>query len=268
VFKLLLPVLSIAVVAMTAAGQSDDRDRGTFPMQRADSNNDGEVSWAEVHRFAPRYSKGQFKKLDKNGDGLLSKADVRKPSEGFPEGDRLKAILRRADADKNNRVTQQELEATAPQLATRGFARLDSNKDGVITKADLDNINNREERSPQTIREADENGDGLWSYAELKTVFPRVQERAFNGADGDGDGSLDSNELEAFRRAARKQKERSTQQANVRGNAIEKILESDKNNDGEVSFEELVAAKPGFPREAFDRNDRNKDGVVTQADLS
>jgi len=264
-------MFSVVIVATIASAQSESRTHGSFPMERADGNNDGEVSWREVHKFAPRYSRKQFNNLDRNGDGLLTKADVRKRPDGanasFPEGERLKAILRRADANDDDRVTKQELEATAPQLATRGFTRLDANKDGAITEADLKKVNNISKPDQKTVREADVNGDGLWSYAELKTVATRLNEEAFNSADSDDDGLLNSEELAALRRAAKQRTERSTQQAQVRRDTIEKVLESDTDDDGEVSFEELIAAKPGFPRKAFDRNDRNKDGVVTRADL-
>ena len=36
--------------------------------------------------------------------------------------------------------------------------------------------------------------------------------------------------------------------------------------DGSVTFDELTTAKAGFPREAFDRADRNKDGVISTDD--
>ena len=52
-----------------------------------------------------------------------------------------------------------------------------------------------------------------------------------------------------------------------KGGAAARLLETDPNKDGKVSFDEIAAAKPGFPREAFDKADTNKDGVVSSDDV-
>jgi len=276
--RLLVGVLAVVLVSYAGTAQPQKRSGGTFPMERADANSDGNVSWAEVREVAPRFTQERFNDLDKNGDGLLSKADAPKRSGGakgkLPEGDRLIAILRRADEDGNDRVTKKELMATAPQLAKRGFARLDTNKDGAISEADFNKPKKNARGggpTPQAIKRADANGDGQWSYAEIKTVAKQLPERAFNRADDDGDGVLNAKELQALRRSGNQQSKRAdnnTEQAKVRRDAIDKILKSDSNSDGSVSFEELTAAKPGFPRNTFNRSDRNNDGVVSSSDIS
>ncbi len=271
--KWLITVFAVAGLAFAANAQPPKRAAGTFPMERADSNGDGEVSWAEVHAVAPKLSKERFNAMDRNGDGLLSKADVASRAKGaktaLPQGEQLRAILRRADADGDQKVTKEELEASAPQLAKRGFARLDLNKDGVISAADRKNTAKPGTPSQKAIEQADANGDGLWSYEELKTVAKQLQPRAFRSVDGNGDGLLNANELQALRRTAERQPKRSAANTNpsqTKLDAVNKILQADADGDGGVTFEELVAAKPGYPRSAFDRNDGNKDGVISTAD--
>lgn len=268
-----ITVFAVAGVAFASNAQPPKRPAGAFPMERADRNGDGEVSWAEVHAMAPNFTQDRFNKLDRNGDGLLSKADVAsRPNaakNALPQGEQLQAILRRADADGDKKVTKEELEASAPQLAKRGFARLDLNKDGVISAADRKNTGTPGAPSQKAIERADANGDGLWSYEELKTVAKQLQTRAFRSADRDGDDLLNADELQALRRMAKGQSNRppaKTEQAQTKLDAVNKILQSDTDGDGGVTFDELVAAKPGYPRSTFDRNDRNNDGVITSAD--
>ncbi len=270
----LVTVFSVGILSLCAVAQPQKRAPGSFPMERADANGDKKVSWSEVRKVAPRFTQERFNNLDRNGDGLLSKADTpeqrAKGAAGkFPQGEQLVAILRRADADGDNRVTKAELEVAAPQLAKRGFARLDTNKDGVITEVDLKKSENPGTPSPRAIQQADANGDGHWSFKELKTVAKRLPKEMFDRVDKDRDGLLNADEIKTLRREATRQPNRpggNSEQANVRRDAIEKVLRSDANGDGGVTFEELVAAKPGFPRSTFDRNDRNNDGVVSKAD--
>lgn len=268
-----VPITAV-LAAIVADAQPAQRGGGSFPMQRADANGDGRVSWSEARKTAPGISQERFNNLDRNGDGLLSKADVSRDQNrsrgNFPQGEQLAAILRRADADGDGRVTKRELQASAPRLARSGFARLDVNKDGVISEADFRDARNSVGPSPQAIRRADANGDGFWSYEEIKRVAKQLPERAFKSVDEDGDGLLNSNELQALRRLGNRPSNRSrnnAQTSSYRRDSVEKLLDSDTNRDGGVTFEELVAAKPGYPRVNFDGNDRNNDGVVSGADV-
>lgn len=50
----------------------------------------------------------------------------------------------------------------------------------------------------QTLPEiADADGNGLWSVAELQTVFPDLTEEAFTSIDANADGGVDQAELTA-----------------------------------------------------------------------
>jgi Ca2+-binding EF-hand superfamily protein len=83
-----------------------------------------------------------------------------------------------------------------------------------------------------------------------------MPEERFKRLDRNGDGALSP----ADKPAGRPRKS---------GNhkaMIEKLHGADTDGDGKVTYEEVTAAKPGFPREAFDRADRNGDGVLSQDD--
>lgn len=45
------------------------------------------------------------------------------------------------------------------------------------------------------LSEIDTNGDGVISMEEAKVAMPDLSEEAFGGADADGDGSLNAEEL-------------------------------------------------------------------------
>lgn len=45
------------------------------------------------------------------------------------------------------------------------------------------------------LSEIDTNGDGVISMEEAKVAMPDLSEEAFSGADADGDGSLNAEEL-------------------------------------------------------------------------
>jgi len=44
------------------------------------------------------------------------------------------------------------------------------------------------------------------------------------------------------------------------------FLEADKNDDGQVTYEELLVVAPNFPKARFEALDRNKDGVLSHED--
>ena len=46
------------------------------------------------------------------------------------------------------------------------------------------------------------------------------------------------------------------------------IEKNDANKDGQLTYEEMTAVRPGYPRDAFDQLDSNKDGVISSADAA
>jgi Ca2+-binding EF-hand superfamily protein len=110
--------------------------RGGPLMQALDTDRDGELSAAEIAAAATA-----LKTLDKNGDGKLAAEELR-PSfgEAGPGGARAdgnaEAIARFMANDKNNdgKLSEEEL----PERMKGIMARADADKDGFVTKAELE----------------------------------------------------------------------------------------------------------------------------------
>ena len=127
--------------------------RGGRRMADADTNKDGKVSKAE---FAAQAA-DRFSKLDVNKDGKISgdemKAMMERMREGRggrgmappPPGDAMgepgghRGMMARSDIDHDGRISRAEALAQAEAR----FAKLDSNKDGFIDKAEMDAAHDR-----------------------------------------------------------------------------------------------------------------------------
>ena len=223
-------------------------------LDEADADNNGEVTLAEIQVIIPTFTQYAFDFLDKNDDGVLSKADV---PDGPPPGPRemLVALLRMADADENGEVTFDELKALVPELDQEQFDKLDRNKDGVISRDDLPDFPcDAIERLVQILREADADGDGQVTFDELKALVPNLTQEQFDKLDRNDDGVItpaDKPELplDPIQRALRL------------------LKEADADDNGEVTFDELKAVMPALTQELFNRLDKNDDGVITKDDL-
>jgi Ca2+-binding EF-hand superfamily protein len=115
--------------ALVASAQTIDRVARLI--QAADANNDGDVTKDEFHAFRAK----QFPRLDRNKDGMISIADVperlqNRLRDKVENGD----VIAGFDLDGNKQVSREEFE----RGPTKIFDKYDTDKDGVITKAEFD----------------------------------------------------------------------------------------------------------------------------------
>ena len=177
-------------------------------------------------RFDPQQF---FERLDRNGDGVLTKDEL-------PE--RLQERLERLDQNQDGKLTRDELRRVGFQrrgdrrrpvggpLLDRAFNRFDRNNDGFLTPDELP------ERARERFMRADQDGDGKVSKDEFRRMVA-----AFQPPWG-GDRSRDS----------------------AAGQNLFRLLDS--NRDGRLSRSELQNAV-----KILDRLDRNGNGLLEQQEI-
>ena len=225
-------LLVVAVLAALGAGTAmaaAQADSATRPATRInpDRNNDGAIDRAEAAAL-PRLA-GKFDALDKNKDGKLT-ADER-PQRGGKHGGRHGA-------------------------AGGGFARLDSNHDGKLSRAEAA----ADPKFAERFDKIDVNKDGVIDRTDHEARAKQRREERFSAADADKDGKLSRAEFEA---ADSKRREQGHERFHA--HAAERFAAADANKDGKLSRDE-VKANPRMA-EHFDRLDANRDGFLGKDEL-
>lgn len=223
--------------ALVAGGAARATERGgavVRALQHADANGDGRVSFDEYRKVEPNATAEQYRKLDANGDGVWSSADLSKADRRLLEGD--------------GGVTKSDLEFWAPELPDALFELLDRDDDGVLSGADRWS-ERQDARTRQQWYDADLNRDGKVSWDEARQRIAGMTEERFRRLDRTEDGYL----TEADRSADRAELQK-------------RMKEGDRDGDGALGFEEARAAFPGLSKTKFDQLDRNGDGRISKAD--
>jgi Ca2+-binding EF-hand superfamily protein len=182
--------LGSAVLLVNSDALAQGRQGGFLErLKAADKNADGMLSRDEAASL-PRISQ-HFDEIDANHDGFITFEELRAfgaSHRGNHRGHGLKAL----DKDGDGRISREEA-AAAPRLAER-FDQVDANHDGFLTPDEL-------KAAHQAMRQAhfariDTDGDGRISRAEAQANAPRLAEH-FDQVDANHDGFVTKDELRA-----------------------------------------------------------------------
>lgn len=176
---------------------------------RADTDKNGTLSEAEVLASAEKI----FERRDSNKDGAIDTADAR-PHKGKGKGhhgkggeDRAERMLKRMDANGDGKVSQDEMLAGA----TKTFERFDADKNGEVTKAEVDAKRDAFRDARKAFHAVKANGGEARQEAR-KTLrearMDRMGARMFERADADKNGTLTKPEMETAAAAMFKQRDR------------------------------------------------------------
>jgi Ca2+-binding EF-hand superfamily protein len=184
-----------------------------------------------------------IKHFDKNQDGVLTKDEL---------PPRLAMIFDKADANGDGKLDKQEVERLLQVLRTRlGEARNKAGKGG----ADVDRMVER------MLARMDTNKDGKISKDEAQGPLAKL----FDRLDANKDGNLDKEELrKAAARLLGERRGKGERRQSGAGSAVLDFDALDKNADGRLTREELK----GTPLAAqFDQIDANQDGKIDRKEF-
>lgn len=224
----------------------------------ADADGDGVVTFEEAQALRPSLTVDQFARLDVNGDGVLSRADL--PAIPTDQLRRLIGLLGEADANSDGVVTYDELLAVAPNLTTALFARLDVDGSGGITPDEIP-VPPQDPREAllALLREADANRDGSVTLEEAQAVNEGMTADAFAALDANDDGVLTVADMPDAPVPL---------DETLRRQLLAALVGADANNNGELDYSEIAAAFPDAPAELLAAIDTDHNWSLSRYELT
>lgn len=193
-----------------------------------DADGDGIVTQEEFLASTDERARTGFERMDRNGDGIVNRDDRRGRGHGM-RGERP----RLSDEDRAER---------RERFSERAFARLDTDGDGSISRAEFDA--GAEARAAR-FEERGKHRGGRYHGGmpeEMRAMRGKMRELIRDGMDADEFAGL------------------------LREGATARFAALDADGNGELSAGEFSAKVAERAERMFARMDRNDDGVVTRDD--
>ncbi len=213
--------------------------------------------------------------------------DAGPKADGAAKKPALARLLKSADANADQKLDLAEIHAKMPNFPAERFTALDKNQDGFLEASEVPTPPKTEAAGEgrgamgAKLQAADADKDGKLSQAEFTAGFPNAPAERFARLDQNSDGFVDRSDRAALEAKAGDKKNAEAGKKKADGGkkktdgAVKDavpyvkglIAEHDADKDGKLTKAELEAAKPGFPEKSFTDMDRDKDGVISEADL-
>jgi hypothetical protein len=131
-----VPVALIAATNSTTPAPERGPEHGWF--KKVDANGDGVITKDEALAAANARVEKEFATFDTNHDGQITQAEIKAVHDAkrAEMEAKFEARFKQADTNGDGQLSKDEVQAGLPMLA-RGFDRLDTNKDGELSLAEI-----------------------------------------------------------------------------------------------------------------------------------
>jgi hypothetical protein len=237
-WKLGLTAFTLAVLALPAGAADggkdlpgpidsldDLQDTAKMLFKLADENNDNQISQQEAIDVANLTVGGYFFSADKNGDGMVTKEELREGRDKvLAQRPLLRILLTRAktndpqaaqsarnasqgvlsllDSNNDGQIQATEMKQMVQTTVQGVFAAADTNRDGQLNPSEINAavIGAAKTATQVAFQQADGDGDGQLSQAEYDKAIVQPANAIFHALDINGDGKLSQQELQAAER--------------------------------------------------------------------
>lgn len=110
---------------------------GAAERKPADTNKDGALDFAEMQARRGDLTIEQFNAMDKDHNGLVTREEMRATAKARMDA-RAAERFKKLDANGDGGVTQAEIDAARKQGEAERFKKLDTNGDGKLSQAEME----------------------------------------------------------------------------------------------------------------------------------
>ena len=250
----------------------DLEDTGKMLFRMADENNDGQISQKEAVDAGDLLVGGFFFRADTNGDGSLSKEELRAQREQvLAQKPLLRVLAQRAerndpkaantaqntargvmsllDTNNDGQIQSTEVRQMVQTSVQSVFAAADTNRDGQLSRTEVNAaaIGAAQSMARAAFQKADTDGNGELSQAEFDKALVEPAHTAFHVLDANGDGQISQQEFQAAQRVIASQIRNLRSQASDAPNSPRRLLETNQRPRDVAPIPNIPTPAPARP---------------------